>query len=330
MLCLASKYAEALAGASYVVKEASAIGDLALEADATRANGEILWRLGRTAEAIDKLYRAVDLAKRARASLVEGGALLDLVGVLYEVGRYAEALQVAPLADSSLRALHDDALLAQLLSTRMGIHATLGEDAEAKRLGQEALAVFVRAYDPNSPVVGQALQNLATLETDPVAALALYDRALALYEKGIPEPRLEIATVLANRGQTFADLERFDDARRDLENALSILRDLLGPTHRDTVMTLWQSAEVEARGGNHTEALRRFREGFADARASIPDDHLERAEPLRLFAVSLAATGETRIARESLERALAIWKANAVETEEVAKAREQLAALARR
>ena len=313
--------------AEHVIREAAATGDLRLEADATRSLGETQWRAGKYTEAIKHLERAVDVAKRARALDLEAGAMLDLVAVLFEEGRYPEALQVARLAESAIHAAGDDVRLGKLLGNRAAVHYAKGDYAAAKVDYERALTLLERTLGPADRNVGQTLINLAmlTAETDEAASLPIYERARAVLEKALSPRHPEIALLLANRAVPLANLKRFDEAMRDLELSLEIRRAVLGPAHRDVVHTLVVMGEVELERQAHGAALLRFREALAGSKDTVPAGHPQRASMLSGVGRSLVARRDWREARAPLEQAIAIWEHNKLETTLVADARFALA-----
>jgi len=309
---LRGKYADAIAGAQRVIAEAIATADVRLEADAIRSLGESQWRAGDYEGAIQNLHRAVDAAKRARDPGLEAGALLTLVAVLgYEEARYAEALQVARLAESAIRAIGDQRQLASLLGNRAAIHYAKADFAAARADYEQALAIFERILGPEDRRTGQTVMNLAMVTAatgQEAAALPLYARALAILEAALGPRHPEIALALANRAIPLANLGRHADAMRDLERALAIRIEQLGPTHRDVIGVHTLMGEIEIDRGNHEAALVHLRAALAAYDRTLRADHPLRAVALAAVGRSLVATKRWREATETLERALAIWE----------------------
>ncbi|MEJ7596960.1 MAG: serine/threonine-protein kinase [Kofleriaceae bacterium] len=324
---LRGKFAEAISGAEHVITEAAATGDLRLEADATRSLGETQWRAGKYTDAIKNLERAVDVAKRAHAVDLEAGALLDLVAVLYEEGRYPEALQVARLAESAIQAEGDDVRLGKLLGNRAAVHYAKGDFPAAKVDYERALALLQRTLGPEDRNVGQTLVNLAmlTAETDEAASLPIYERAKVVLEKALSPRHPEVALLLANRAVPLANLQRFDEAMRDLELSLDIRRSVLGPTHRDVTQTLLVMAEVELDRHAYAAALKRFREALAAFETTLPAGHPQRAPVFSGIGRALVGLENWRQAVAPLEQAIAIWEQNKLDTTTLAAARFALA-----
>jgi len=314
------KYGEAITGAQRVITEAHATGALRLEADATRSLGETRWRAGDIQAAIETLHSAVDIAKRADAPDLEAGALLVLVAVLgYEDARYAEALAVARLAESAIRATGDETRLAKLLGNRAAIHYAKGDYAAARADYQQALTRFERAFGPEDRRVGQTLMNLAmvTAEIGDGEALPTYARALAIQERALGPRHPEVALTLANRAIVLANAGQHADAMRDLERALAIRTEVLGPTHRDTIGTHYVMGEVAEERDDHATALAQFRAAFDGYAATLRADHPTLAKARAAIGIALAGLARWREAVPELEQALAIWnKAGLAGTEQ--------------
>jgi len=310
-LSLRGRYAFAIEQVAHVIDEATAIGDARLEADALRSLGESQWRAGRIAEAIPNLYRAIDAAKRAHAADLEAGALLTLVAVLgYEDARYAEALQVARLAESTIRASGDTARLGKLLGNRGAIYYARADFAAARADYAQAAALLERAYGPDDRRVGQALMNIAMVEAelnDGPSALEHYRRALDILERKLGARHPEVALALANRAIALANLGRHADAMRDLERALAIRREVLGPDHRDVIGTESVMGEVELEHGNAAAAAAHFHATVVGYQRTLRADHPLLASAYSGEGRALVAAERWREARESLEHALAIW-----------------------
>jgi tetratricopeptide (TPR) repeat protein len=329
VVSLRGKFADAIAGAKRVIDEAKAVGATRLEADATRSLGETQWRGGDIPGAIETLHAAVDAAKRAGAADLEAGALVVLVGVLgYEDGRYAEALAVARLAESAIRATGDEVDYARLIANRAAIHIAKGDYASARADYQQALVRFEKAYGPEDRRVGQTLMNLAMVTAelaDAGDAIALYDRALAIEERSLGAHHPEVALTLANRAIAYANVDRYDEAVRDLERAFALRTEVLGPAHHNTIDTLTVIGAVLDDRGDYAGSLARYRAALAAFLPLLREDHPELAAVRSGIGRALVKLGRWSEAIPELERALAIWSTAGVDGERQAMVRFQLA-----
>ncbi|MDQ3340050.1 MAG: serine/threonine-protein kinase [Myxococcota bacterium] len=326
---LRGKHAEAIEGARAVLAEAIATGDTRLEADATRSMGETQWRSGEYQLAIQTLYAAVDAAKRAQAPDLEGGAMLVLVAVLGgEEARFAEALQVSRLAESTIRAAGDDPRLAKLLGNRGAIHYLKADYAAARADYEQALALFERVYGPNDRRVGQTLMNLAMViaegEDTPVQSLVLYGKALAILEKALGPRHLEVANVLANRAIPLANAGKHADGLRDLERALAIRTEILGASHRDVAGAYLLMGEI-AEDGKLPVAHVHYRTAYEQMKKLLREDHPQLASAIRGIGRGHLAAKAWPEAIDAFEQALAIWAKHGIEGAQQAETRLQLA-----
>jgi len=308
-ISLRAKFAPAIAMAKAVTLEARAIGDVRLEADSIRSAGETQWRSGDYAGALATLHDAVDAAKRAGGADLEAGALLDLVAVLVEQGTYGEGLQVARLAESTLRASGDDARMAKLLGNRGAIHYLQGDFTSARADYERALALFEKAFGPTDRRVGQTVMNLAMLaaEGDTIDPLPLYARALAIHEKALGPRHPEVALTLSNRAIALANKARFSEAYTDLDRALALRTEVLGRDHRDTIGTLQTIALVAEEQKDYARAIAVQRDVLARFGTTVAADHPTRGNTLAAIGRAHVELRQYRDAIEPLEQAIAIF-----------------------
>jgi serine/threonine protein kinase len=326
---LRGKHAEAIEGARAVLAEAIATGDTRLEADATRSMGETQWRAGEYENAIQNLYKAVDAAKRAQAPDLEGGAMIVLVAVLGgEEARFAEALQVSRLAESTIRAAGDEPRLAKLLGNRGAIYYLKADYVAARADYDQALALFEKVYGPNDRRVGQTLMNIAMVTTQreetPVESLVLYNKALAILEKALGPRHTEVANVLASRSIPLANAGKHAEGLRDLERALAIRIEILGANHRDVANAYLLMGEV-AEDGKLPNAHEYYRAAYDQFKTLLREDHPMLASATRGIGRGRAATKAWPEAIEAFEKALAIWAKHGIEDAQQIDTRFQLA-----
>ncbi|HRC55210.1 MAG TPA: serine/threonine-protein kinase [Kofleriaceae bacterium] len=292
--------------------------------------GEATWRSGAPAVAAEHLHRAVAAAKLARSTELEADALLLLVAVVgYEQGRHGEGLQLALLAESTIRALGDDARLGKLMGHRAAIHLAQGDYQAATEGYERALELLERAHGKNDRRVALTYKNLAIVATqrdEEARALDLYSRALPILEHALGPRHPEIAGILRGRSIPLANLARLDDARRDLTASLELLQESLGADHPDVAFTHSLLGAVELRAEKPAKALEHFGAALAGyQRAAKPADHPQMATLHSDMGRAHAALGQLAPAREALERALKIWQQRDTHSDEVAQAQFALA-----
>jgi tetratricopeptide (TPR) repeat protein len=186
--------------------------------------------------------------------LDEAVRLHDLAVSLQAEGKLREAV---PLCRQAL-ALVERAVgphvpdVTNLLNTLAGIHADLGEYAEAERLAQRSVATI-------EPVTGEVevevlrVQSLGTLagihrgQGRYAEAEPLYQRALGFAEAALGPQHLEVATCLNNLAVLYKYTAQFGKAARLYRRALAIVRRALGPDHPEVAaiyhnLAPWPSA----------------------------------------------------------------------------------------
>jgi tetratricopeptide (TPR) repeat protein len=225
-LRLTGRTQEAAEVARSVATDAAEVGDPSLEAEALHDLGDLLDQLGRVKDAVDPLRRGYWLAE--------------------ETG--------------------DDALAVRIATILLYVHgAELAELDEAERWREHASAKLRRLDEP--PRMLWPLQsNQAT-----VAFVAgEFDRALAAAEAAIdtvrasasddvPTDELRLASVLDNRGAILLMLGRYEEARRDHEQALEIVERRQGALHPDTASSWGNLGNVATLMGDLQAAEDHFR-----------------------------------------------------------------------
>lgn len=305
-----ARYADAVKAAEQIAQRARVRAEPRLEAEATRLLAEARWRGGDAAAAEPILYRTLDLAKQAGSPDIEADALLQLIAVIgFEGGRRGEGLQLARLAEATVRAIRDDGRLARVLGNRAAIEFALADYAAARADWEIALATFVRLYGPADRRVGMTLTNLGNLaatsgEGD---ALAFYDRAERILVAALSPRHPEVARLLGLRAMSLGRAARFDEASRDLDRARAIYLEVLGPDHVDVARQLLARASIEVQRDDFAAALVQYRAALAGFERATPP-----TSPLRTFALagigrSLVELGRFGEARAPLEEVVARW-----------------------
>jgi tetratricopeptide (TPR) repeat protein len=157
-----------------------------------------------------------------------------LLGALWlERGDASTAREVMTRALAGYRrAGIDDTRVANVLQNIGNAERLLGNDQGAIAAWEQALAQRERLLGPNHPDVADLLVNLATLlpEQD-AAALANYERALAIWTAAGAGESNKVAITRLNYGIKLAQLDRPAEALEHLEQAESIGRATLGDSH---------------------------------------------------------------------------------------------------
>lgn len=137
-----------------------------------------------------------------------------------------------------------------------------GKLLEALPLYKRSLRIREAQVNPVHSAVATALLNLGGLQ----AALGNYAEALQLLERarrissGEQHPKL--ATILNGLGHLKLTHGRYEEAQTDLEEALPMLKEMLGPDHPDVAACLINMANLHRKLGNVEAALSMYKEAL--------------------------------------------------------------------
>jgi len=128
--------------------------------------------------------------------------------------------------------------------------------SEAEPLYREAVEIGRRKLGEH-PDVALWQSNLASVlaeKGDIAAAERLYEPSLALCREKLGPGSVREAYILSGMGQMHLRARKYADATADLEQALAIRRQTIGPGHPDTADSLFQLALVRRAQGQLPEA----------------------------------------------------------------------------
>jgi tetratricopeptide (TPR) repeat protein/tRNA A-37 threonylcarbamoyl transferase component Bud32 len=218
-------------------------------------------RWGRLAEA--KIERAGSNPKQ------QSGLLISMSGVLFDQGRYAEALA--------------------------------GD--------RRALAIVEKAFGPQSPLVAPALDavgaDLVTLSENE-EAIQYYRRALAIEENGLGPKHPHVAYLLNNLGAALREQGNLDEALTYHRRELEIWQNALGLEHPDVASALSSIGLDLGSQGEYAEALDYHRRALAIEEKAFGSQHPVVATALEEIGHQLSREGQYGEALEYHRRALAI------------------------
>ena len=291
-------------------------GQPALEAQMRHAIGHALVGLGETAAARDQLEQALAL-RRQHGSPLDQAESLDGLGVVawwesdfaLAEANLREALDQLD-TDSSPRA---QALRVNVLANLGGMLVDAGEYARSVAFSRQALAAAERSaqtgIETRASIWGNLGNALSELEGESEAALAAFDKVLALQREATGEMHPNYAIVLNNLGLMHMSLGRHDQALLALQRSLEIREQTLGGKHPQTATALFNLAGMLIALGRHAEAephalraLEVAERGFAPGHPRIGKAHEKLAQLYQ-------ATGRTELAREHARAALRLYRA---------------------
>jgi tetratricopeptide (TPR) repeat protein len=239
-----------------------------------------LWNLGRPAEAVPLLERALTIAQSAAdPDAADIANRMDNLGrILSDLNRSAEAValhqQALAMAEAALGTAHPD-LAVHLENLAIGL-SNLGRAAEALPLQQRALAISEATLGPDHPDIAIRLTNLAVIlgRLKRVSeAVPLEERALAISEAALGPDHPDVAARLDNLAVSLAVLDRDAEAVVLQQRALAISEAALGPDHPDVALRLNNLAVSLAGLGRNAEALPLAERAVRIAEARLPTAH---------------------------------------------------------
>jgi len=220
--------------------------------------------------------------------------------------RRADYARAQTLYERGLRIL-EDALGAdnRMVVKTLGLLGHLLEDYPAARATlQRALALFDRP-GANEVQLAEMLGQLAWIDFEQRrldAALASYERALALQERALGPEHAYVGGTLRQIGMVLTEQGKLDAATERLERARAIFVKSLGPEHLDVGKALAAIGALRTHQGRLADARDADREAIAILAKNLGDDHLYVAEVRNGLANVLLRMGRAREALAEAER----------------------------
>jgi CHAT domain-containing protein len=186
--------------------------------------------------------------------------------------------------------------------------ARAGKFQEALPLAEKALAFCEKQWGPDDPKTAGALELMGNIHMGLLQrrkAIALYQRALAIREKGGPETP-DTARILARLGKAYTDVGEYAPALPLLERSVKIRERVLGPEHQHTAESLGILAELQRQMGAHDKALPLAQQSLAIREKVLGGTAPETASSLAELALIYQQQGDLQKALPLAERALAI------------------------
>ena len=267
--------------------------------------------LGLFDQAERQLRAAEALQERTGAGPLERGDTQNrLVNVLYQAGKYDEAIKAAELALSyrrqALGATHT--LVATSLDDLGAVLMAKGDMARAEPLMRESLAMRRALLPAGDPLIAVGLNNLAYLtwrKGNLEEAEAMYREALAIDRTALGNNHPEVASRLINLVVLLGELGRREEAEPLAREAVEMRRRVLGPRHPAMANTLDAFSGVLEDLGRNAEAEANLREALDIAREAFGEVHIETAREQHHLAVLLWKQGKYREAEPYFQAAVA-------------------------
>ena len=171
-------------------------------------------------------------------------ALMGWAKAAFKFRPYPEQLEKLTRAEQIARRQNDKRRLAEALHAIGAVHLARGRSLRAIPVFTEAFRLADELGDEALATIPAFHAAFSTLDTDPQAALQMFDRATDLARKhGNPEQE---AYSLSAKGMALARLGRFDESRAALDAALKIVQSINSPITESDVelFTGWANLDM--------------------------------------------------------------------------------------
>lgn len=234
-------------------------GDVGAQAAMRMSLGILAWTLGSHTAALVEMEQALDGARAAGLSLIEGAALSNLGVVHLEMGHSRDAACLFTESVEHGRRTGQDFVMANGLLNLAGAYLELGELDQARRSSEDALAICERITSPHAGAtarsnLGQAHLAQGRLEEAEAQLLAALDAFRRLGST------VDAAETMAHLAAVHRDAGRYELATRTVTEALDTARTL--DVARLLSETLVVAGTIDQRDGRHQAAIAHFREAM--------------------------------------------------------------------
>lgn len=269
-----------------------------------------LSKLGRSAEAIPVLTKALEGRERTKPNPLEKSRLLTLLSKAEEdVGDLASAIEHLGDAETTLGSLGSDEDRAALRLDRAALNVAMGLSHEALSDYQEALKIYEEAGLTASPGYGAALDatgGLYLARHDLPRAETFMRRAAAVWEKYGPS-HFDVAVNL----QHLAELEiaRGDlaKAEKTITEALDVLVASVGHSHPVIASCFRTLGRIAFARGDYGRSRDCLYDAYHIVEAAFGEQHPDLAEIHDDLAQTHIAEGNPEKAFEELLASQRIW-----------------------
>ncbi|NEP23597.1 tetratricopeptide repeat protein [Moorena sp. SIO3I6] len=252
-------------------------------------------------------------ASAKELSLAEASQLNQQAWVLYQQGKYSDAIPLAKRAleirQEILGEEHPD--VASSLNNLALLYQSQGRYAEAEPLLQQALALRKKLLGEDHPDVAESLNNLAVLyhsqgrysEAEP-----LLQQALALIKKRLGQDHPDVATSLNNLALLYSNQGRYAEAEPLYQQALALIKKRLGENHPRVAISLNNLAGLYQHQGKYAEAEPLYQQALALRKKLLGQNHPDVADSLNNLAALYQHQGRYKKAEPLYQQALALRK----------------------
>ncbi|MCA9694609.1 MAG: tetratricopeptide repeat protein, partial [Myxococcales bacterium] len=308
-LTLAGRYDQAVALARDVEERAEAGGFSRLAANATFRRGAAEESAGKYADAVEHLARAAQLAERVGDDNLRVRIVNNLGIVLgTKLHHLEEAARVLRHAEAILDRIDAHALLRAQVQRSLGLVLSGRGEHEQAIAELRASIDALRASGARETLTASALLSLGVaLDRGgaPEEALAVYQEALAIYERRLGDQHPTVASLLNNIAVVHKSRGELDLALAAFQRSLEIRRHALRGDHPAIGQSLENLANVYESMGETEKAIASSEAALAHYRRVLGDDDWRIAGALYNLGVIHHTSGDHERALECYREALA-------------------------
>jgi len=286
-----------------------------LEAEMRYAIGFALSGLGEISAAREQLERALEIYRPSETPVETARVMNALAGVAWDESDYVRAEQ---LYTGALELLEGNSGV-EAAQARFNVLIDLGGLLPKMDQPDRSIEILKQALefaDANAGIefdtVSTAVlwNNLATaydeLE-DYESSIAAYEKSIALHRQARPEGSPDLASALANMGLTYEYLGEMDLAVQYVEEAAGIQRDVLGMSHPQYLLAVYNLGSLSYNAGDIEGAIRNIKIAVDGADNAYPPPHLYTGRFNGRLAQIYAENGQHELARRHAGKALGIY-----------------------
>jgi eukaryotic-like serine/threonine-protein kinase len=250
-----------------------------LEAEMRHATGFALSGLGDYETARAQLEQALAIYTHLGDNIERARVLSALAGVRWGESDYAGAdslyEQATALVENN-RTPDGRAATFEILIDWAGLAPKMDQGARGVNLALRAIEM-VDSLPEVDPLTHAVLYNNLAASYDGIEA---YERAIEAYEKSIELHRLhsdahpDLATTLGNLGLTYELVGDIDKAVASVARAVSMQRELLGESHPQYVLMLYNLGSLQINAGKLEDAAGNLEAAVEAAEHAYPENHL--------------------------------------------------------
>ncbi|MEN3336252.1 MAG: hypothetical protein V7641_5617 [Blastocatellia bacterium] len=181
-----------------------------------------------------------------------------------------------------------------------------GRYDDALPLAKRSLEIREQALGPEHPLVGEALQNLASVQFGKKnfgAAQSLYKRALKIFEKAYGRDSIKLVAMLDNMGWLYVAQADVGGAEDAFLRSLALREKAFGPDADEVAQSTYMLAQLYEQLGRYDKAVGYYKRTIAIKEKRLGPNSEQLADYLDKSACALTENGQYKEAVETQGRA---------------------------